>query len=279
MIKYRIFSDYKSSAEHANDMYSIWNHSDDNFAENMTFVYDEDYTHAVIINDAMPDIKIDKNNVIGLSHEPCSIKNPQDWFVSSTCKEYYGHGQYKSGPTFLSAWVPPLELPNLVKGKVSIIVSYKKFLAGHAYRHSLVDALLQTDIDIHIYGNCDGWEDKRYKGPMQYKDEAIHGYSYHVVIENEVHEHWITEKLLDAYSSWSMPIYLGASFAKKAFNNCLVGLTGHIDKDMDIIREAIAKDVPYDKISKARDEIWRVGGKYNFPTYLYNFAREGTWAA
>lgn len=279
MIRYKIFSDYRSPAEHAADMYSIWNHSDSNFEEVMTFVYDESYTHAVIINNAVPDLRVDKSCVVGLAHEPSSIMRPQDWFLENACKQYYGHGVGISGPTFLPAWVPPLERPATQKGDVSIIVSFKKFLAGHAYRHALVDALFSTDIDVHVYGNCSGWEDKRFKGPVTGKYEAIYGYNYHIVIENEVHEHWITEKLLDSYSCWAMPIYLGADFAKTAFDNCLIGLTGSTDKDVDIIASTITTKTDVRHISKARKEIWNVGGKYNFPTYLYNFAKEGTWVA
>ena len=68
---------------------------------------------------------------------------------------------------------------------MSIILSFKKLSHGHIYRHLLVDEILKTDMDIHIYGNGSDFygKDKRIKGKFN-ELEPYNNYKYHICIEN-----------------------------------------------------------------------------------------------
>ena len=69
---------------------------------------------------------------------------------------------------------------------------------------------LETNLDIHIYGRgCEEYgNDERIKGRFEDK-EPYENYLYHIVIENESQEHYISEKILNCYSYDTIPIYWG----------------------------------------------------------------------
>ena len=52
---------------------------------------------------------------------------------------------------------------------------------------------------------------------MSDKSDAIWPYKYHIVLENDHSEHFMTEKLTDAYLGWSYPIYFGSGEAYHRF--------------------------------------------------------------
>ena len=67
---------------------------------------------------------------------------------------------------------------------MSIIFSDKKFLPGHIYRHKLVEKILNSDIDVHIFGRgcttntCNVFSnDKRIKGKFK-RDEPYENYHF-----------------------------------------------------------------------------------------------------
>ncbi len=45
--------------------------------------------------------------------------------------------------------------------------------------------------------------------PIDDKLNAIAPYKYHVVMENSIHENYWTEKLMDSWACWALPIYCG----------------------------------------------------------------------
>ena len=72
----KFFSDYTTSDKIINAYFSM----DELFLDkdyNVTyrFTLDNDYTHAIIINKATPQLKISKENVVGIAHEPPEFLN------------------------------------------------------------------------------------------------------------------------------------------------------------------------------------------------------------
>jgi hypothetical protein len=128
----------------------------------------EDYTHAIILNTAMPLLKIPKDNVIGLAFEPPAFLRLSQEFINYAEKYI---GKYFIGDRIF--WLDKkIQLPGLfiehyaymwhssplnyipVKNNLmSIMVSNKNFSPGHTYRHTLVKHILRSGYPIDIYGN------------------------------------------------------------------------------------------------------------------------------
>lgn len=106
-------------------------------------------------------------------------------------------------------------------------------------RHSLINAILKTDMDIHIYGR--GLEaiynDPRVKGSIQHKQDALIPYEYSICVENGLHRGYTSDKLTDAIICQSVPLYLGSwDSAKRAFSNCFIDISIHTDEAMHTIK-------------------------------------------
>lgn len=137
------------------------------------------------------------------------------------------------------------------KNRISIITSQKKTLPGHTKRLNFIDKLLRHPISefIDVFG--DGYK------PIQDKLDAIAGYKYHLVIENDNIENYWTEKLADSFLGFSMPIYYGCPniydyFEEKSMIRIDIDKA---DQSIDVICNAIKNemyDSSVDEINKAR---------------------------
>ena len=76
IIKIKVFSSFCSS-EDASRIFINVNEllNDPNYGEKYIFTNNEDYTHALILNKAKPNLNIPKENVIGLGFEPPKFLN------------------------------------------------------------------------------------------------------------------------------------------------------------------------------------------------------------
>ena len=94
--------------------------------------------------------------------------------------------------------------------KISCVVSSK-----HNHRQNFVKKLIKNENMIDLYGRGHNKQDykKNYKGELNYdgncKLRGLSPYTYSVVLENSQEKNYWTEKLADAYLSWSIPIYWG----------------------------------------------------------------------
>ena len=100
-----------------------------------------------------------------------------------------------------------VDMPRPDKSKqLSVICSTKAHTADQRQRLEFVQRLqaaFGNDIDVFGRGTRE----------VADKSEAIFDYRYHVVLENDHSEHFMTEKLADAFLGWSYPIYFGSSEA------------------------------------------------------------------
>lgn len=86
--------------------------------------------------------------------------------------------------------------------EISMVTSMKRRIPGRKKRLALMDALtsaLGSRFDRFGAGIL----------PIEDKLDGIAPYRYHVAIENSRHEHYWTEKLVDAWIGWALPIYCG----------------------------------------------------------------------
>ncbi|WP_052496642.1 glycosyltransferase family 10 domain-containing protein [Pedobacter lusitanus] len=95
--------------------------------------------------------------------------------------------------------------------KLSIIVSgLYSSQANYQKRIEVLIRILESDLDIDIYGRGLSIEDRRYKGELQYKYEGLLPYEYSIAIENSNEKNYITEKFVDCVLCNTIPIYNGA---------------------------------------------------------------------
>ena len=92
---------------------------------------------------------------------------------------------------------------------ISIIASEKRSTEGHKLRHVLIDKYAEA-YNISLYGGAYLF--------VASKSEALREYRYSIIIENSREAYYITEKLLDAVLSGTIPIYWGAPVAAELFD-------------------------------------------------------------
>jgi len=114
----------------------------------------------------------------------------------------------------LAALAPP-QKPKLL----SVISSNKLVTEDHRQRLRFVEQLKSAFGDqIDVFGR--GIRD------MSDKSDAIWDYKYHIVLENDHSEFYMSEKLPDSYLGWSFPFYSGSVYASSVFRE---GSFGRID--------------------------------------------------
>lgn len=96
--------------------------------------------------------------------------------------------------------------------KISIIVSNwncSDISHNYYWREKLVKDILDSDLDIDIYGKNWNISDSRYKGCIKDKVEGLKDYEYSVSIENSCEDYYLSEKLFDCFLNNTVPIYYG----------------------------------------------------------------------
>ena len=224
---------------------------------------DDDYTHVIILNTAMPVLKPDipKKNVIGLSLEPIYFLGVTDEFIEYARKNIsrYFIGDKKELPspffegyTYMWHTVPLKSFPE--KNKImSIMISQKEFAPGHNYRYDLVNAILQNKLPIDVYGRgCAnikdrlGRSDERLKG--EYPDkEPYKNYFFHICIENFQCNEYFSEKIINSLLCSAMPVYLGCYNIKNYFDDKVICLTGDLSTDMNLLVDIVNYPMKYYK--------------------------------
>ena len=159
----------KDTYERLCEVHNMPNYNSNGKGKNIFITTGDDYTHAIILNTAMPVLKIPKENVLGLAFEPPA-------FLGIT-KEFINYAQKNIGKYFIGDkrhWAAVVNLPDVfkehyaytwhsapltyipVKNKLmSIMVSNKKHAPGQKYRHKLVDHILISGFpQSHLTGNA-----------------------------------------------------------------------------------------------------------------------------
>ena len=235
---------------------------DPNFNKTYTFTTGENYTHAIILNTAMPALTLPKENVIGLAFEPLIFLNLTPAFIAYANKHIgkYLIGEKKNLPSpfiehFGYMWhITPLHLSTIPnKSKVmSLMISNKVMTSGHQYRHTLCKRILNSNLPIDIYGNgCKIYEksrDTRLKGIFQ-DNEPYEDYLFHIAIENVETPHYFSEKIMNPLLCNTTPIYLGCQEINQYFPNMVITLTGQIESDMTLLTDICQRQERYIKQS------------------------------
>jgi len=238
----------------------------DNYGPNkqIYIVTDESYTHAIIINTTTTTLQIPKENVIGLAFEPPAFlsfdysfltyaqKHISKYFIGDSSQTYSSFISTSFTPLFSPfinkyafMWhiTPPAIIP--IKNNImSIMVSQKTQAPGHLYRHKLVEAILESDLDVHIYGRgCKLYSnDSRLKGEFT-DNEPYETYKFHICIENFSLPDYTSEKYTNSVLWGTTPIYWGAK--NPLFPEYTIQLSGDVIQDMMMVRDICMEPEKY----------------------------------
>lgn len=168
----------------------------------------------------MPELKIPKENVLGLAFEPIQFLNMTPKFVNYAMKHI---GKYliligdviglMLPPLFVShfgyLWysMPPKEI-TIKRSIMSIVVSKKTLAPGHMYRHKLIAEIIKRKLPIDIYGNGSSkYSYKTVKGAFN-DVEPYENYAFTVCIENYKSDHYFFGKIITPLLHNCMPVYV-----------------------------------------------------------------------
>lgn len=224
---------------------------DEKFNVDYKITSGDDYTHVVIINKIMPELKVPKENVIGLAHEPPEFllldkcENRDENFikyVSENVGKYYIGEKYDLPDEFIegNGYIGHTTIPRTIINKdkiMSLMISEKLFAPGHTYRHQLANIILQNRLPIDIYGRgCKIYENNNLlKGEFS-ENEHIKNYLFHISIENTQHPHYFTEKIVNPLLYGTNVVYFGCNNIHNYFSeNGIYLLDGNIEHDMNLI--------------------------------------------
>jgi len=244
----------------------------------------DDYTHVIIWNTGMPEIRRDipKENVIGFAYEPLVYLGLSPAFIEYAKKNIHKYyigdaanlpAPFIEGNCYLT-YNPPLQSLSPKKHGISLMISNKQQQPGHQYRHVLASHILKTDLPVDIYGRGCTFavyqNDHRIKGVFQ-QYEPYDGYDFHICIENVQSGHYFSEKIINSLLTNTTPIYLGCKNIDTYFPNNVIKLTGNIEHDMNLIRDISINPNKYRKHIDVSEIERKVSLLHNIE-YLYNNA-------
>ena len=215
-------------------------YNSNHYKKDIVFTYGDDFDYLVIINDTQNTINHPYERTIGVMMEPSWATPFRDRLEQRclyiiyhnpivTCSQYIyypgilpPHFDYSNGDNL------DYYLDNTFKKtkKCSIITSYATHQPHknslYSKRVEFVKKILQTDLDIDIYGN--NWEyagiiDKRIKGSLQNKKDGLLPYEFSIALENSIEKDYFTEKITDCILTDTTPIYYGCPKMYRFFSN------------------------------------------------------------
>ena len=227
--------------------------------KNIYITNDDDYTHVLILNTAMPNIPqhIPKKNVVGLAFEPWPYLDLTNIFVDYAQKNigkyYIGTKDILPEPfvvsfSFMWYMTPYRTIPEKTK-IMSLMISTKFELHGHRYRHTLAKQIILNNFPIDIYGTgCEIYspEYSQLKGSFKER-EPYEDYMFHIGIENMQTDHYFSEKIINPLLAGCTPIYLGCLNINNYFPNNVINLTGDIENDLNILVNILKDPLSFKK--------------------------------
>ena len=125
---------------------------------------------------------------------------------------------------------------------ISMICSNKTHTAQHRKRIEIAN---KHKNEIDLFG--------RNIKPISKKEYGLCDYMFSIVVENDLHDTWITEKVLDCFATGTIPIYLGTKKISNFFNK-----DGIIFYNENIKLHELNKELYYSKIEAVKENLERV---------------------
>lgn len=234
-MKIKFFSDYTDSETLINRFRANYNVYDND----LDFTTGEDYDFAVTFNSSNERIK-DGVKVITVIQEP-------SWSMAHYHRVFLAYSDYlivHDAALFERTWDVKMlgrviESPAYMfyhdkidrsffdgaekvkkNRKLSIIMSSLNFTFGnYTKRLNLLVKILNSDLDIDIFGRGFNISDSRYKGELEYKHTGLLPYEYSIAIENSNEKNYISEKFVDCVLCNTVPVYYGAPNVSEVYED------------------------------------------------------------
>jgi len=250
--------DSESCKKEFEKIYQLNNNS--KYGKDFIITSGENYTHAIILNNAMPKLSIEKDKVIGFAHEPLHFLGLSNDFINyaqNNISKYFIGEKLNLPNPFIEyhGFLWRLPLMNSIPEKkyiMSMMVSHKNNAPGHRYRHKLVQAILKTNLPIDIWGNGTKFYnrlgDNRIKTDFPWSEinKMYEPYKFHIAIENFTTPEYMSEKVLNCFICNTVPIYWGCKNINNYVNDNNVILLSteedinkRVESDIKLLTEII----------------------------------------
>lgn len=97
---------------------------------------------------------------------------------------------------------------------ISLVSSWKDWCPLHKARKSLAN-LFSMSNKVDVYGTWNDYGNPELVVPVK---DYLENYKFSIIIENDIDELWFTEKILNCFSTKTVPIYLGATKIGEEFD-------------------------------------------------------------
>lgn len=275
MLTVKIIKDWESPnlLRQTPNSLGIWN--------NVKFILETnlDSDYIIVLNKIDLDLSvfISIENVWAVMQEPY-IKGIHEWMVNKhgQFSRVYTHfifnkkDKYKVSQPLLPWHIEKtyddlvnMEIP--IKNQlISCISSNKSQFPGHILRVNFIRNLINSKIDIKLFGRGFNYLNDKFDGLSSFK--------YSIVIENSSSSNYWTEKISDCFLSYTMPFYYGCTNINDYFpENSLIKIDiNNFQKSIEIIEEAIASELwekNIDSIVFSRNKILN---EYQFFPFIAN---------
>lgn len=192
------------------------------------------------------------------SQEPWAIKHPNIIFTQPGLVWYYGAPRDRNKKKILT-YDEIRQIAPISKTKtISTVCSIRQGrLTLHYRRYNFTNELITKIPELDIYGHG--------VKAINDKAEALDAYKYHIVIENHVYPHHLTEKLPDAFLGYTLPFYHGCPNATDYFpTESFIPINiDNFDRTVEVIRSTIANNEYKDRLPYIIEARKRVLEEYN----------------
>ena len=198
------------------------------------------------------------------SQESWVISHPNALFTQPGLVWFYGFPT--SGGRILSYDEMRAAKPPVKDKLISTVCSSKKgFLTLHSRRLRFTEQVKSAIPELEIFGIG--------VNPMSDKAESLDPYQYHIIVENHVSPHHITEKLPDAFLGYTLPFYHGSPNAADYFppESFIHIDMGDFKKSLDIIQRTIANNEYKDRLPYIIEARRRVLEEHNIFALLERY--------
>jgi hypothetical protein len=216
----------------------------------------------------MPQLTIDKKNVLGLAYEPLPFLSLTPQFIEyakNNIGKYFIGDKRDLGKPFVEhhgfMWFEHPEPNKKIEKKniMSIVFSEKMTAPGHQYRRLLISEIINNNLPIDIYGRgCDSLPENirnmpNIKGSFN-KTEPYDEYIFTIAIENFPSNHYFSEKIMTPLMCETIPIYLGCKNIEQHLGDIHIPLSGKLVNDFQIIVDVLQHPYKYMREIKTTKE-------------------------
>jgi hypothetical protein len=136
--------------------------------------------------------------------------------------------------------------------QVSFIKSGKSFLPGHKFR-SVLEPVIRKKYNFDLF----------YPSNIPNKKDLFTNSMFHVVVENSQFDNYFTEKIIDCFMSYTIPIYWGCPNINNFFNPNGI-ITFNTPEELENILNNLSEKDYYDRLEALKENYQISYDKYAF---------------